>query len=305
MPEPLTTSTQPPLFSVVIPTFNRADKLRRALASLVDQSFTDFEVLVCDDGSSDGSDAVAAEFAGKLRLTYLWAENWGGPARPRNMGAAAAVGQWVCFLDADDWWYPNKLATASERLGQADLIYHDCDIHSERGVRRIGKHSRQLGSPVFLDLMTKGCSLVTSSVCVRRTLLAATGGFAEERGLIAVEDYDLWLRISQLTEKFLHLPQVLGAYWVDEANISQFSEKYIEREHALVRRHEGYLCPTDRQEVQCLLAYKTGIAKKYLGAFSESRPYFRKAFRSRRLKIKLYAVIYYLLAICHSRFTIP
>ena len=280
MPEALT-EIPGPLFSVVIPTFNRAEKLRRALASLAAQSFADFEVLVCDDGSDDGSEQVAAQFAGRLRLGYLREENWGGPARPRNRGIAAAGGEWVCFLDADDWWYPNKLEAVRARLGQADFVYHDCDVHTGQGKGIVGKRGRQLGSPVFPELLTKGSPIVT------------------------IEDYELWLRISRLTDRFLHLPQLLGAYWVDDANISGFSENYLLREAAVLDRYQQYLGTADRQEAQRLLAYKTGVVRKHLGAFSECRPFFLEAMRSRRLKIKLYAGIYYLLSLIKSRFTIP
>ena len=297
--------TPTPLFSVVIPTYNRAAKLQRALESLAGQTCRDFEVLVCDDGSDDGTREVVAAFADRFQLVYLWEKNWGGPARPRNRGIAVARGEWVCFLDADDWWYPKKLETVLAKLGVADLIYHDFDVQGDSGPHQVGKRSRQLKPPVFVDLMTVGCSLVTSSVCVRRSLLEKAGGFAEERELIAIEDYDLWLRISRLTENFLHIPGPLGVYWVDDANISTFSEKYISREINLSGRYLGYLPPRERLEAERLLAYKIGIAKKYLGAFSESRVFFRKAMQSQRGKIRLYARIYFVLSLLKSRYTIP
>ncbi len=294
-----------PLFSVIIPTYNRVDKLRRALESLAAQSFRDFEVIVCDDGSTDGTAEMVEAFVGTLTVRYLWNENFGGPARPRNRGISEAKGNWVCFLDADDWWYPDKLATVKASMGEADLIYHDFNVQTAEGKRTIGKHSRKLTSPIFVDLMTKGCSLVTSSICVKKTILEESGCFAEERGLIAIEDYDLWLRISRVTEKFLYIPRPLGAYWVDHANISGFSQQYISRETAVARRYMGYLTHADRAEAEKLLAYKTGVARKYLGDFAGSRRFFRQAMRSRRLKIRLYAGLYFMLALMKSRYTIP
>jgi glycosyltransferase involved in cell wall biosynthesis len=294
-----------PLFSVIIPTYNRADKLRRALESLAAQNFRDFEVVVCDDGSTDGTAEMVEAFAAPLNVRYSWDENFGGPARPRNRGISEAKGDWVCFLDADDWWYPDKLATVKASIGEADLIYHDFDVQTAQGKRTIGKHSRKLTSPIFADLMTKGCSIVTSSICVKKTILEESGGFTEERGMIAIEDYELWIRISRVTEKFLYIPQPLGAYWVDQANISGFSEQYITRETAVTRRYSGYLTHADRDEAERLLAYKTGVARKYLGDFAESRRFFLQAMRSRHLKIRLYAGLYFLLALMKSRCTIP
>lgn len=298
-------SGEAPFFSVVIPTYNRSEKVRRALESLEKQTCRDFEVIVCDDGSTDGTHDLVSAFAGKLRLSYLWEDNWGGPARPRNRGIAAARGRWVCFHDADDWWYPEKLAAVLSATGEADLIYHDCDVYTEQGKNRIGKRSRQMNPPVFVELMTRGCSLVTSSVCVKKEILEKTGGFAEERELVAVEDYDLWLRISRMTERFFHIPRPLGAYWIDQANISGYSENYIAREAAIFHRHAGCLPQAERDEAERLLAYKIGVAQKYLGAFAESRRLFREAMRSRQFKIQLYSRFYFLLALVKSRFTIP
>jgi glycosyltransferase involved in cell wall biosynthesis len=294
-----------PFFSVIIPTYNRSDKLRRALESLLSQTMGDFEVLVCDDGSTDGTEGVVSAYGEKLRVTYLWEENWGGPARPRNRGITAARGEWLCFLDADDWWYPEKLAEVLPFTGEADLIYHDCEVYTNQGRRGVGKRSRQFKEPVFAELMTRGCSLVTSSVCVKKEILEKSGGFAEERELVAIEDYDLWLRIALITEKFHYLPRSLGAYWIDQANISEFSEKYIAREAAVLRRYTGHLSRSDRAEAEKLLAYKIGVAKKYLGNFAESRSFFREAMRSRRPKIRLYSMAYYVLALLRSRYTIP
>lgn len=294
-----------PFFSVIIPTYNRADKLRRALASLVEQSCRDFEVLVCDDGSTDDTAVVVAEFSGTLPVSHLWEPNWGGPARPRNRGIQAAVGQWVCFLDADDWWYPHKLAQIRPLTGTNDIIYHACDVYTPRGKRPGTKKSRQLTVPAFVDLMKGGNGLITSAVAVRRTLLAKSGGFAEEKRFVAIEDYDLWLRLASLTDRFCFIPVALGVYWVDGDSISGFSQRFIEQEQALADRYMPQLPAIERREAECVLAYKIGIARKSLGQFSESRRQLAVAMRSRQPRIRLYAAAYYLLALLHSRYTLP
>ena len=117
-----------PVFSVVIPTYNRADKVCRALKSVLNQSFVDFEILVMDDGSTDNTCEVVKGFTDP-RIKYEWAENFGGPAAPRNRGLRLAQGKYVAFLDSDDWWMPNKLEESLVILEQGfDLIYHDLFI---------------------------------------------------------------------------------------------------------------------------------------------------------------------------------
>ena len=104
-----------PFFSVVIPTFNRSPVLKRAIESVLAQSFLDYEILVMDDGSTDDTQAVVESFHDQ-RICYYWAENSGGPATPRNRGIDAARADWICFLDADDLWYPDKLERVAEEI---------------------------------------------------------------------------------------------------------------------------------------------------------------------------------------------
>ena len=118
-----------PFFTVIIPTYNRAELLRRALESVHSQTYRDFEVIVCDDGSTDHTRDVANSFAGRMHMSYLRDENWGGPARPRNRGIQEASGEWLCFLDADDWWYPEKLAAVFALTSGVDVVLCD-DIRS-------------------------------------------------------------------------------------------------------------------------------------------------------------------------------
>lgn len=293
-----------PTFSVVIPTYNRADKLQRALASLAQQSCDDFEVLVCDDGSSDHTADVVAAWQERLSIRHLWEPNWGGPARPRNRGVQAARGEWVCFLDADDWWYPQKLEQMLPLTRSNDVVYHACEVHTPHGKQRGVKKSRPLTTPAFTDLLTRGNGLITSAVAVRRSLLEQSGGFSEEQLFVAIEDYDLWLRLALLTERFGYISEPLGAYWSDGENISGFTEQYITRELALADRYLGYLQGDDRREAEIVFAYKIGIARKYLRQYTECKRYFVQAMGSRQARIRFYALFYYLLAVLHCPYII-
>jgi glycosyltransferase involved in cell wall biosynthesis len=218
-----TSATRAPRVSVVIPTYNRARDLVRCLDSLVAQTYRDFEVLVCDDGSTDGSAAAVAAFEGRLDLRYDWQENSGGPAGPRNRGIRLARGEYVAFLDSDDWWLPEKLGASVQCLNAGfDLVHHDLYLVRHAGQRHFWRKasSRTLRSPIAQDLMENGAAIVNSSVVVRRELLVAIGGFSEDTMLAASEDYDAWLRIAHLTERFTRLERTLGFYWAGGGNIS-------------------------------------------------------------------------------------
>lgn len=225
-------------FSVIIPTYNRADLLDRCLDSLVRQTFRDFEVLVCDDGSTDDSRDVAERYKNRLDLRYLWDENWGGPARPRNRGIAEARGEWICFLDSDDWWTPDKLEACLPYLDSYDMLYHDMYV-VEQGVESQPNHQlrgRLLKSPIYHSLLMHGNCVVNSSVVLRRSVIDRVGPLTEDRALIAVEDFDYWLSVSRVSERFCHIARPLGYYWMGETSIS-YNDKWFARHRALYAKH--------------------------------------------------------------------
>jgi glycosyltransferase involved in cell wall biosynthesis len=255
--------------------------MARCLESLVAQTFKDFEVLICDDGSTDATESVVRTFESRLNLSYHWAENFGGPARPRNAGVRLARGEYVAFLDSDDWWTPQKLVRAVERLDAgADLVYHDLFIVKSAQQRHFWRKQRTtpLATPVFDSLLRTGNVVPNSSVVVRRELVQRIGGFSEDRALIAWEDFDAWLRIAKLTERFERLPVTLGYYWLGGGNISspqrtililqKFSERYPEA---------GRAGPAD--SAPSWYHYGLGLAHYRLGNYRPARFHMRMALR--------------------------
>lgn len=268
--------TTPPRVSVIVPTYNRAGEIGRCLESLVRQSITDFEVIVCDDGSTDGTREVVAAYRERLTLKYHWAENFGGPARPRNTGLELAQSAYVAFLDSDDWWAPEKLERSLQRLDAgADIVYHDlCRVSSLRQRihwRRV--RSRRLVSPVFDDLLQGGNALPNSSVVVRRELLLRAGGFSEDRSLIAWEDYDAWLRLARLTETFERISTPLGYYWEGSNNISS-----PERLIANLERFRQLYGPNELHgQLPPWYHYSLGLAHHALGSHTDALRHMRRA----------------------------
>lgn len=274
-------------FSVIIPTYNRAELLGRALRSLVAQTYKNFEVIVCDDGSVDHTKEVVESFKNDLNIKYIWEENWGGPARPRNNGIKAASSEWICFLDDDDWWYSNKLSYVNNYLDKADIIHHDLDRFDAKGKKVRKLKGRQLERPVFIDLITRGNALCTSSVVVKRELLEKVNLFDEDRNLIASEDFDTWLKISRVTEKFLYINKSLGAYWISGTNISRSAEDYCNRQNYLYQKYFPLLSRTERFQAEAFMSYSFGRIKQKLRFKKQAIELFKISIHSNDLKIKL------------------
>jgi len=233
----------PPLVSIIIPTYNRASDLERALASVVAQTYDRWEVLVVDNHSTDGTDRVVGQFNNPQIAIYQRPKIYIGStphndrviAASRNVGLRHARGEYVALLDSDDWWAPRKLEQSVAALDAgADLVYHALSVVTKTRQRLVRRRTRtrDLKSPIFEDLLVNGNAIDNSSVMVRRGLLEQIGGFSEDPSLISVEDYDAWLRIARMTERFVRIRRTLGYYWAGGGNISR-PERTIATVHAL------------------------------------------------------------------------
>lgn len=269
-----------PKVSVVIPTYNRAQDLRRCLDSLKAQDFDDFEVIVCDDGSTDDTSDVVDEYVSSLHVIYSYGENFGGPAKPRNRGVNLARAEYIAFLDSDDWWAPTKLTKSVEGLeAGADIVYHDLwDVrHEEQTQFNELVVSSEPIYPIFDNLLCSGLSIPNSSVVVRASYLHQIKGISEDKELIAVEDWDTWIRLSMITEKFVRIPEALGYYWNGGGNISEFSPKQIRRIEAIYNRHIPKLNEKNQKKARSFLAYRIGRIAQIQGDYLTARQYLLSA----------------------------
>jgi glycosyltransferase involved in cell wall biosynthesis len=182
-----------PLVSVIIPTYNRADLVQEALASVKAQTYRDFEVVVVDDGGTDGTSEVLSAWR---EIRVLRHPSPRGVAAARNTGVAAARGQWLAFLDSDDLWLPEKLARQIFWLeGQPELLICQTEETWVRRGVRVNKPSthRKVAGSIFLPSLRR-CMISPSAVILHRRLFENHGGF--DATLPAAEDYDLWLRLT-------------------------------------------------------------------------------------------------------------
>ncbi len=251
-------------------------------------------MIVCDDGSTDKTATVVEGYASALDIIYDYAENFGGPARPRNRGVRLARAAYVAFLDSDDWWAPAKLERSVCALNAgADVVFHDLwNVRSEdqKAFRSRLRTSRPV-PPMLESLLCSAHSIPNSSIVVRRGLLRVIGEICEDRELIAVEDFDLLLRLSKVTEKFVRIPECLGYYWNGGGNISRASSEQIRRIEAVYARHLPGLGESGRLRAEALLAYRVGRIAQLHGDWKVAAPALRTALRGRLdLSYKLKAV---------------
>lgn len=242
-----------PMISVVIPAYNRPLELHRALKSLAAQTRKDFEVIVCDDGSSDDLKSVVTSFETRLDIDYIRIENSGGPARPRNTAAARARGEWISFLDSDDWWDADRIERVAAVLDQegADFAYHPLRVVTASNIKGRRERRTVIGEPLRSDALTHmalfGNPIPNSAAIVRRTALGAIGGICEDRNLVALEDFDAWMRLAEAGFTPYFIPHTLGSYWIGEDGISKITERHIDRQVALFARHADKFDPRIRR----------------------------------------------------------
>jgi glycosyltransferase involved in cell wall biosynthesis len=179
-----------PRVSVIITTFNRRRFLKEALVSVLAQDYRDREVIVVDDGSTDGSrDEVSG-----LPVRYAWKEN-GGISSARNAGLTIARGDYIAFLDVDDLWKRRKLSIQMDEMERTGtpVTYTD-EIWIRNGTRLNQRLRHRKFSGEIFERCLPLCIISPSSAVIHRSVFDAVGSFDES--LPVCEDYDMWLRIT-------------------------------------------------------------------------------------------------------------
>jgi glycosyltransferase involved in cell wall biosynthesis len=244
--------------SVIIPVYNRVNLVGRALASVYAQNRPAREVIVVDDGSSDGTGNYVRTHFPQAR--YIRQANQGVSAA-RNRGIAAARNDWLAFLDSDDEWLPHKLQIQCRALeiNPAYRICHSNEIWVRRGrrVNPMRKHAKS-GGDIFQRCLPR-CVISPSSVVVHRSVMETVGRFDE--AFCVCEDYDLWLRVCA-AYAVLYVEQPLIIKYGGHPD--QLSRRYpamdrfrIEALEKIIRH--GTLSPADRHAAVHMLLQKIRI----------------------------------------------
>lgn len=205
------------LVSVIVPTYNRANLLGETIRSILNQSYKNLELIIVDDGSTDNTEEVIISFTDD-RIIYIKTQNWGGPARPRNIGIKKAKGEYLAFSDDDDIWMENKLKIQIEKIKEtncfllsSNVVYFTSDISN-----RIGQSKNRVIKNIK-DFISQN-QINTSSVIVRNTSDII---FPEDKNLIAIEDYTLWLDLYIKGRSFEFISSPLLFYRIGDHNITK------------------------------------------------------------------------------------
>lgn len=181
--------------SVIIPTFNRIKFLDRAIESVLRQTYRNFEVIIADDGSTDGtSEMLATHYRNEAKVRTLSLDH-GGANRARNTAVESASGSWIAFLDSDDWWAPQKLAKQMRALKA-----EPASIAAFTGIEMRSQDSATQYvpkvTPSLLDLRRSNSLSSTSTALILRDAFNAAGGFDPD--LPSCQDWDLWFRLRKI-----------------------------------------------------------------------------------------------------------
>jgi glycosyltransferase involved in cell wall biosynthesis len=215
----------------------------------------------------------------------------GNPGILRKLGVSRSTAKYVAFLDSDDYWTEDKLQICSKYfLPDVDLIYHDLKIFDESLKLQDNKKikSRQLKTPVTIELLLKGNTIATSSAVVRKTVIDSVGGMNEAPEFIGTEDYNTWLKISQKTEGFKHIGRELGYYRLHEANISNM--KAYTPPRAAIAEFVVKLSNKERQKLESSFLYTSARLTYLSGDHSEAKITLKKLIRTKHFRYVLKAL---------------
>jgi glycosyltransferase involved in cell wall biosynthesis len=256
--------------SVIIPAYNAGQCIGRAIESVLGQGYSDYEVIVVDDGSTDNTAEIVRQYGDRVR--YIHQKN-AGVAAARNAGIAAAKGHWMAFLDADDEWLPAKLKAQMDLLARnLELRWCGANRFQSDGRRKaaVGNGdiiARALGAgsvfPNYFATAAAGkCPVTPSSMIIRKDVFETLGGFDTNREVMD-EDLDMWLRIAHYYPQIGYIPEPLSINHLDIASPELINIRWQRKKGGSLRE---------------LIVRHMQLAKEE-GSLNEFKPYAEKLLR--------------------------
>ena len=273
-----------PIVSVILPTYNRAHLVGRAIRSVLDQTYQDFELIVVDDGSMDNTEGMVKAFKDP-RIRYIRHEQNRGGAAARNTGIKAAQGEYIAFQDSDDEWLPEKLEKQmrifEKASAQVGVVYTGFyAINGDRKTYMPHVNIKIKEGNIHNELLKQNF-VTTQAVVLRKECFEKAGMFDEN--LPRLQDWELFIRISKYyIFKYVDEPLVLAFFSPDSISANQ--EALIKAYQLIMETHFVNL-KSDRK-VFASVQYSIGNTLCQAGCMREGKEYLLQALRSYPLNIK-------------------
>lgn len=288
-------------FSIVTSAFDAEDFLRRAVDSVLKQNYDNYEYIIVDNGSHDSTWQILQDYNIKYpnKIKIFHVDDNLGISGGRNFGINQAKGDYVCFLDADDYWNDRKLFEVNNAiLNNSNYnIFCHWEYHQTNGENKIVKYRQPVYEESYLDLLFNGNCLSTSALTIKRQLLELTKGFNENL-IMGEEDYDLWLRLAKNGGKIYMIDEPLGYWVIRNDSMSSKVVKHTDAVAKLIEHHCKELfierCHDNKLKKRCSAAIAAcycsgGRLLSKTGARKEAKEYLKKAISICPTYIKSYA----------------
>lgn len=271
-------SNPPPLVSVACPVYNIEGLVGETIQSVLDQTYPNWEMVICDDGSSDATGRIADDYASRdSRIRVIHQENSGHPGKTRNRAARDGRGKYIAFLDGDDTWKPDKLAVQVEFLEthpEYDAVHSLFDLIGDPELVRFyeGIWEWQTAREVTFEMLFVKNRIQTSSLVVRTEAYRELGGFDESLELRSGQDYEFFVRLAH-RKPIGFVPQRLSAYRIVKGSVSHKKQyNYDKRNFYILEKLKTLGMVTDPRLIRMKEAeiyYNRGIEFLYV----EDRPF--------------------------------
>jgi glycosyl transferase family 2 len=293
-----------PLVSVIIPAYNAAGFIGETLTSVFAQTYSNYEVIVVNDGSPDTEELEKVLAPFRDRLTYLEQENK-GPSAARNNALGKARGEFAAFLDSDDNWLPDYLTEQIRFLSDEpgfDMVYSDAFLFGDGPLsgRRFMECAPSAGPVTFESLLLYQTSVITSGAVVRRQSVIDAGLFDER--FIRCEDFDLWIRLAHRGARIGFQEQVLARHRTHGASLAANEIAMVESQIEVLKKAKQTLALTesehkllDRQLENCAAQIDRERGKQYLANrdYDQAAASFTRAnrfYKSRKLQLVIWGL---------------
>jgi glycosyltransferase involved in cell wall biosynthesis len=286
-----------PLVSVILPTYNRAHTLRRAINSVLNQTYKNFELIIIDDASTDNTEELIKKIKQiDGRIKYVKCKKNIGAALARNKGLDLAQGDYIAFQDSDDEWLPQKLEKQIKKFEQnpeADIVYHSLSIHHKKTGKKLKMiRAKYAGTNLFPMLLKKMIILPTISVMCKKTCIDQVGGFDDSP---SHQDYLLYLKLARAGFYFQPLDVQLAKIYLEKQSVSRTNENWIKGRENVIKFIQNSEV-SEQLKKDAVAHHSFHLAKHYLVADQQNRAkqYFRKGIAASDTLIKFKSTAFFI-----------